>query len=294
MTAFLEVARGQLADAGGSTDVGAWPLTRESEPDPLPTGVDEPRRTRGFDRPSRRHVMTHRLITLWGPGGSARPGLRSASRARSRRCVSRRRPIRRSRRHGSGGSVAEAMLAAVQGQRRGEETSTDAVIRALSPTRMLVVLDNCEHLLDEARHLAAEVLQVARTSPARHFTRDAGYPGRAGGRGTSAGRARRACHRRRVVLSSTAAHLFIERATGYERQLRRGPSNARRDRRICRYAGGLPLAVELAAGRLDVDSLGELVTRSGRPAAPRTRRAWAGIRQGLQSDRFVRVVLRTS
>ena len=264
MTALLEVARGQLEDAGGSTDVEAWPLARESEPDPLPTELTGLVGREDLVSELVDQVMTHRLVTLWGPGGIGK----------TRLAVRVARELQAAFPDGvrfvdlaetaPGGSVAEAMLAAVQGQRRGEETSTEAVIRAVSPTRVLVVLDICEHLLDEARHLAVDVLQ---RSPDTHLLVTS--------RETLATPGERvvavpplevpAEHVTdvSVVLSSTAVQLFIERASATSGGFAADASNAGRIAAICRYAGGVPLAVELAAGRLDVDSLGELATRVG-------------------------------
>jgi predicted ATPase/class 3 adenylate cyclase len=262
MTALLDVARVLLTEAGGVTDAGAWPLTRESEPNLLPPELTDLVGRDDLVAELVAQVKADRMVTLWGPGGIGKTrlalrvardvfaafpdGVRFVDLAET----------------AVGGSVAEAVLAAVQGQRRGEEKSSDAVIRTLAPARMLVVLDSCEHLLGETRELASAMLghapdvHVVATSretlaiagervvvvpplevPAEQVTDVA------------------------AVLSSTAVQLFIERAAAASGGFAADASNARQIAAICRYAGGLPLAVELAAGRLDVESLGELVTR---------------------------------
>ena len=86
MTALLEVARKQLEDSGGSTDVDAWPLTRESEPDPLPTELTNLVGREDLVSELVDQVMTHRLVTLWGPGGigKTRLAVRVAASSRPR------------------------------------------------------------------------------------------------------------------------------------------------------------------------------------------------------------------
>jgi predicted ATPase/DNA-binding SARP family transcriptional activator len=261
MTSLLEAASAQLAAAGSSSiDTGAWRVIHESEQDSLPLELTSlvGRDDLIADVVSR--VATDRLLTLWGPGGVGK----------TRLAVRVAREVRPSFADGVrlvdltpvGNSVAEAVLAAVEGQRHGEETSNDAVIRVLAPARMLVVVDNCEHVLDQTREVVAEVL---RNCPDVHLLATSREALVMAGEHIVAVPPLEVPHQQTAdvasVLSSAAGQLFVERAVASTGSFAPDLSNADEIAEVCRYAGGLPLAVELAAGRLHVESLGELVER---------------------------------
>jgi predicted ATPase len=142
----------------------------------------------------------------------------------------------------------------------------DAVAEAMSGGRSLLVLDNCEHVLESARracdHLAerAADLRVLVTSripldiePESVWrVQPMAVPGEAD----------------RPVVTE-AVTLFFARAAMAGVALQAGPGELALAGSICRQAGGLPLVLGLVAGRLRVASLAELAERlraSGWPA----------------------------
>ena len=143
---------------------------------------------------------------------------------------------------------------------------------ALRPKRLLLVLDNCEHLLDACARLAdtllracpgltvlatsREVLGVAGEAPYRvpplalpalpglPAPPDAPRPTPPGG-----------------LARTEAVRLFVERAATVQPAFAVTAQNARPIAEICRRLDGLPLALELAAARVRVLGVEELLAR---------------------------------
>ena len=120
----------------------------------------------------------------------------------------------------------------------------------LRAKRLLVVLDNCEHLLDAAGDLAegdpprVSRRAAARDEPRRPRRRTASRSGRCGRSGP-----RRAV-RPTTWPSATAGRLFVERAQAAAPGFALDASNASAVAEICRRLDGIPLAIELAAARV--------------------------------------------
>jgi len=173
----------------------------------------------------------------------------------------------------------------LRGQPSGD--ALEALIDALSGRRLLLVLDNCEHLLDEAAALAAALLrscadlQILATS--REPLRVVGEavlpvppmaapePDRRGG---VAGLSR-----------YDAVALFTERAVAAVPDFVLTEDNYRAVGTLCYRLDGLPLTIELAAGRLRSLSPAQILSKlddryalltggeRGRPGRQQTLRA---------------------
>ncbi|MCW2629024.1 MAG: protein kinase/transcriptional regulator, LuxR family protein, partial [Mycobacterium sp.] len=138
----------------------------------------------------------------------------------------------------------------VRGQRSGD--ALEALIESLSSRHLLLVLDNCEHLLDEVAALSAALLrscpdlQILATSRAPlHVVGEAVLPvppmatpepERSGG---VAG-----------LCRYDAVALFTERAAAAVSDFALTEDNYRAVAALCYRLDGLPLTIELAAGRL--------------------------------------------
>jgi predicted ATPase len=113
--------------------------------------------------------------------------------------------------------------------------------------RALIVLDNCEHLLDACASLCEDLL---RACPAMVVLATSREPVGAVGEAT--------WQVPSLPLNGAAVDLFAERA----RQARPGfavtAENAQAIAEICRRLDGIPLAIELAAARLRAFSPGEI------------------------------------
>jgi predicted ATPase len=165
--------------------------------------------------------------------------------------------------------VPSAVASAVGVPVAGRMDSSEAVCRFFTQRRALVVLDNCEHVIDAAAMLVDRLLAAAPRVRVLATSREAlDVAGESAWRVPS------------LSLDGDAEVLFAERAS----QVQPGFSLAdpvTRDAAaaVCRRLDGIPLAIELAAARakvLSVDQIAahlderfRLLTRGGRTAVAR-------------------------
>src|SRR4029077_19445821 len=151
--------------------------------------------------------------------------------------------------------VVAALVEGVGIRGAGAAAGFDAVAEAMSGRRSLLVLDNCEHVLESARRACDQLagraadLRILVTS---RIPLDIGpecvwrvqpmaVPGEGGD-----------------PVATEAVALFYARAAMAGVTLQAGPGELGLAGSICREAGGLPLALELVANRLRAASLAEL------------------------------------
>jgi len=138
----------------------------------------------------------------------------------------------------------------VRGQRSGD--ALEALIESLSGRHLLLVLDNCEHLLDEVAALSAALL---RSCPDLQILATSRAPLRVVGEAvlSVAPMAAPAPERSGGVAGLSrydAVALFTERAAAAVSDFALTEDNYRAVAALCYRLDGLPLAIELAAGRL--------------------------------------------
>jgi predicted ATPase/DNA-binding SARP family transcriptional activator len=129
--------------------------------------------------------------------------------------------------------------------------AADRLVTALAGRELLLVLDNCEHVIGAAAALTARLL--ARCPGVRVLATSREPLGLTG-------------EVRRPVSGlgeQAAVRLFADRAADVAPGFTLTPENADAAGRICRTLDGLPLAVELAAARLPVLAPAELAERVG-------------------------------
>jgi non-specific serine/threonine protein kinase len=182
--------------------------------------------------------------------------------------------------------VASAALAAAGAREAPGQPAAEALVAHLQQRRVLLLLDNCEHVLQSCAPLAAAVLQgcpgvrVLATSreplgvPGETVWRvpSLALPGQAGADGAPASTGR-------ALERSEAVRLFVERAVAAEPDFRLTDDNGAHVAEVCRRLDGIPLALELAAARVRVLSVEQLAARlddrfrlltgGGRTALPR-------------------------
>ncbi len=129
----------------------------------------------------------------------------------------------------------------------------DAVAIALSGRRALILIDNCEHVIEGAAELVERVLGASPTVTVLATSREGltvageqlvAIPGLDGSGGDAA-----------------AVALFVDRARNVDSALQLGAADVTVIAEICRRLDGLPLAIELAAARVNVLPLAELLQR---------------------------------
>jgi predicted ATPase/class 3 adenylate cyclase/DNA-binding CsgD family transcriptional regulator len=147
-------------------------------------------------------------------------------------------------------------------------STMDTLTRFIGDRRMLVVLDNCEHLLDASAALIVALLggcpRLTLLATSREPIR---VPGEVSWRVPS------------LPLADEAIELFTERARHARPNFTVSDDNAAAVTEICRRLEGMPLAIELAAARVRALSLAEileglndrfvLLTGGSRTAVPR-------------------------
>ena len=155
-------------------------------------------------------------------------------------------------------------LAAVLGvQESGRAAARQALADALRNSQMLLVLDNCEHLLDACAALVDLLLRECPTLQILATSREPiGIPGEvtwavsplAAPDATVAGSVAE-------IERSPAVRLFVDRASAAQPSFVLDADNADAVAQICRRLDGIPLALELAAARLDALTPHELASR---------------------------------
>ena len=159
---------------------------------------------------------------------------------------------------GDAASLPQA-VAAVLGVREAPDRSlTAALTEFLRPRRLLLVLDNCEHLVDACGAFASAVLRVC---PELRLLATSRAVLRVSGEHTFMlppltlpdapdRRLRPQAPSVEDIAQVEAVRLFVERAQAADADFALTPANAHAVVAICRRLDGLPLALELAAARV--------------------------------------------
>ncbi len=156
------------------------------------------------------------------------------------------------------------------------------VARRLAAKEMLLVLDNCEHLIDGCAEVAAALLAAGPDVILLATSRvPLGVPGELSWRVPALAMPRPggAPEPLGIVSAYDAVRLFVDRAVRARQDFRLTDANAATVAEICARVDGVPLAIELAAARCRVLAPGqirdglsdaiELLTGGPRVAAPR-------------------------
>ncbi|TWJ11703.1 putative ATPase [Stackebrandtia albiflava] len=235
----------------------------------------------------------HRLTTLTGPGGSGKTRLATET-ARAMLAelpdgawLVELAPLR------SGGELAQATLTTIGLRDQtppGETAGDDAVDRLIAAIRdrvMLLVLDNCEHMVEEVSRFADRLLGGCRSLRMIATSREPlGITGEALWQveplGLPAPGASPA-----ETASAPAMRLLRDRADAVRRNIGSDPETLATMARICRALDGMPLAIELAAARLRTMSVDQLADRLD----DRFRLLTGGSRTALAHHRTLRAVV---
>jgi predicted ATPase/transcriptional regulator with XRE-family HTH domain len=149
----------------------------------------------------------------------------------------------------AGGDVPSKIASALGVPIAGSGGAIDELAASLKSHSGLVILDNCEHVIDEAAAAAAAILRTCRNLALLATSRE---------RLAIDGEA---VYRLGALTPAAAVDLFESRAIGSGAQRASGSEQREITEEICRHLDGIPLAIELAAARVPVLGLGELRAR---------------------------------
>jgi predicted ATPase/DNA-binding SARP family transcriptional activator/DNA-binding CsgD family transcriptional regulator len=155
-------------------------------------------------------------------------------------------------------------LATVVGVRESQgRPLLEVLAAALRPKRSLVILDNCEHLLDASAHLAATLLRACLHLRLLATSRE---PLGVAGEALWPVPPLALPDADRLpplddLAQFDAVRLFLERARAGRHSFALTPQNAAAVAHICRRLDGLPLALELAAARIQVLAAEQIAVR---------------------------------
>ena len=193
---------------------------------------------------------------------------------------------------GASGDVAQSALAALglRDALLGGAPNADPVDRLIAAIRereTLVILDNCEHVINAAAAFSHRVLGECQRLRILATSREPlGITGEAlwqveplalPARNAAPGE----------IESAPAVQLLRDRARAVRRDLAAGEATLSNLARVCRALDGIPLAIELAAARLRTMSLEQLASRLD----DRFRLLTGGSRTALPHHRTLRAVV---
>ncbi|MBT8165224.1 MAG: adenylate/guanylate cyclase domain-containing protein [Acidimicrobiia bacterium] len=267
-----EMVTGRVPDPGRLVDVGLHSLKDLDRPeqlfefrhpdlpevtDPLKTAdvrhTNLPEQLTSFVGRSREldeigaHLTDSRLVTLTGVGGTGKTRLsQEAARASAGSFddgvwLAELAPV-------TDPSLTLNEIADIWGLRAGEGADLSSVVNTyLADKRLLLVVDNCEHVLDAASHVVAELLRAAPGLRIIATSRESlGVPGELVYHVPSLLVAADAAH----AADSEAVSLFLARAHTARPGFSPDDADIEAIVRICQRIDGIPLGVELAAARL--------------------------------------------
>ena len=253
-----------------------------------------------------RLLESTRLLTLTGAGGSGKTRLATEVATR----VAERFP----------GGVAWVELAPladkellpvylldVLGVEHGARAPTTALLETLRERQMLLVLDNCEHIVEACATLVDVLLRGCPRLRILATSREAlGVSGERAWLVPGLALPPATTNQAASIGEAAAVQLFVDRAQAAVATFQLTPSNAAAIAQICRRLDGLPLAIELAAARVRALPPEQLASRlndafkalgsGSRTAVPRHRTLKEAIEWSYQllDDRERRLLQRLS
>jgi len=256
---LLELAKSAHVDGALGADGNAKPATPHNLPIQLTSFIGREKEIAEISQ----LLETHRLVTLTGSGGIGKTRLSLLVASESIASFP----------HGvwlvefapiSDPALVPFALANLFGLRESGESKsslTELLIEYLRTRKVLLVFDNCEHLIEATARLADLLLQACNYLFVLASSREAlGVKGELAYRVPSLNIPDPTSD---IVslMKSESVSLFVERALDVSPDFSLTPNNASAVAQICHRLDGIPLAIELAAARVKMLSVDQISSR---------------------------------
>ncbi|MFF4145465.1 ATP-binding protein [Streptomyces sp. NPDC001698] len=211
----------------------------------------------------RRNLSASRLVTLTGPGGIGKTRLALVVADRIRKAFRDGTQVIQLASLDDKREAASAFTSALAVLDQSNRSATQQLVDHLRTQQVLLVVDNCEHVLTTTADLLAELLEAA---PGLRVLATSREPlGIAGELVTlipplSVPTAEQ-LHDAASVDHSEAVQLLVDRARSVAPDFAVTDANRPAVQQLCERLDGMPLAIELAAIRLRTLSVGQVVER---------------------------------
>ncbi len=158
--------------------------------------------------------------------------------------------------------VPQAVAKALGVRESPHQSVSEMLANDLRSKQVLLVLDNCEHLLMACAQLADELLRVCPDLKLLATSREPlGLTGEMVWHvPTLSTPDPQQLSLARLLMSYESVHLLVERATAIKPNFTLSEQNALAVAQVCQQLDGIPLAIELAAARTNVLSVEEIAT----------------------------------
>lgn len=244
--------RADVTIDAGTLEVAEAAMPREIRPLPLPLQIQTLIGREACVADVVESIARHRLVTIIGSGGIGKTGVALAALTQLgahtavcfvdlTNCTSL-------------AHVATATAAALQSP-MGQDATPAVLVERLRAAELVLLIDNCEHLIDIAARAAEALLQ---SCPRVRLLATSREPLRVAGEvqvHLQPLAVPAAADALETIASNPSVALFAERTAAAAGGFRLTQENAREVAAVCRSLDGLPLALELAAAAMPIVGL---------------------------------------
>jgi predicted ATPase/class 3 adenylate cyclase len=208
-------------------------------------------------------ISSSRLLSLVGPGGTGKTRLSLQTAANVLESFSDGAWLVELAAVSDPTMVPQSIAAALNLREKPGKSLLDLTTEYLAQHKLLLILDNCEHLIEACAQVVDHMLHNCPRLTVLVSSRESlGVAGEVTYRVPPLKLPERQARPDvKELYQSESVQLFIDRAQAVKTQFRLTPQNAAAVVQICRRLDGIPLAIELAVARLNIFSVEQIASR---------------------------------